>query len=86
MDMMEAAHTEDSDRSRFDEAAYLRMYPDIGEAIARGHETSAWEHYARHGRAEGRPNDFGVKFCPQPRPEMKCAASSAISQVRIIFI
>jgi hypothetical protein len=63
MDIVEAAHAEDSDRPRFDEAAYLRMYPDIGEAIARGHETSAWDHYTRHGRAEGRkPNDFDPDF------------------------
>jgi Phytanoyl-CoA dioxygenase (PhyH) len=63
MDTMEAAQTEAADRALFDEAAYLRMYPDIVEAIARGYEVSAWDHYARHGRAEGRqPNDFDAVF------------------------
>jgi Phytanoyl-CoA dioxygenase (PhyH) len=63
MDMMEAGRAEDADRALFDEAAYLRMYPDIVEGIARGYETSAWDHYARHGRAEGRkPNDFDADF------------------------
>jgi Phytanoyl-CoA dioxygenase (PhyH) len=63
MDTMEAARAEDADRALFDEAAYLRMYPDFVEAIAHGREISAWDHYARHGRAEGRqPNDFDADF------------------------
>lgn len=55
--------TVDAERARFDEAAYLRMYPDIAEAITRGIEVSGWEHYMRHGRLEGRlPNDFDAEF------------------------
>ncbi len=42
-----------SDRDEFDEAAYLRLYPDIVKAIAEGREVGAWEHYDRHGRKEG---------------------------------
>ena len=51
------------DSDQFDEAAYLRMYPDIMTAVAEHRETSAWSHYDRHGRSEGRkPNDFDVEF------------------------
>lgn len=38
----------------FDEAAYLRMYPDVGEAIEAGKYRSPFAHYIRHGRHEGR--------------------------------
>ncbi len=52
-----------SDRDQFDEAAYLRLYPDIVKAIADERETSAWQHYDRHGRSEGRkPNDLDAEF------------------------
>jgi phytanoyl-CoA hydroxylase len=52
-----------SDRGLFDDAAYLRLYPDIATAIAEGREPGAWEHYDRHGRKEGRkPNDFDAEF------------------------
>lgn len=51
------------DRDVFDEAAYLRMYPDIALAITEGRERSAWNHFDRHGRAEGRkPFDFDSEF------------------------
>lgn len=51
------------DRDEFDEAAYLRLYPDIVKAITEGRESSAWAHYDRHGRTEGRkPNDFDADF------------------------
>ncbi len=51
------------DRDQFDEAAYLRMYPDIVTAIAEQREVSAWSHYDKHGRSESRkPNDFDVEF------------------------
>ena len=45
------------DLSGFDEAFYLRTYPDIGHAIAAGDFVSGYAHYIKHGRAEGRlPN------------------------------
>lgn len=52
-----------SDHDQFDEAAYLRRYPDIAKAIADGRAKSAWQHYDRHGRQEGRkPNDLDPDF------------------------
>jgi PrtD family type I secretion system ABC transporter len=39
---------------KFDEAWYLRSYPDVGQAIARGAFKSAREHYLSYGHAEGR--------------------------------
>jgi ectoine hydroxylase-related dioxygenase (phytanoyl-CoA dioxygenase family) len=51
------------DRDQFDEAAYLRMYPDIATAVSDHREKSGWWHYDRHGRSEGRkPNDFDPEF------------------------
>jgi 2-polyprenyl-3-methyl-5-hydroxy-6-metoxy-1,4-benzoquinol methylase len=38
----------------FDENWYRLRYPDVAEAIARGQVSSAFEHYERHGREEGR--------------------------------
>jgi hypothetical protein len=38
----------------FDEAAYLRAFPDIAEAVRRGMLQSGWAHFQRTGRAEAR--------------------------------
>ena len=38
----------------FDEEWYVRSYPDVAEAIALGNISSAFAHYERHGRNEGR--------------------------------
>ncbi|MGA9867545.1 MAG: hypothetical protein WBQ75_14040 [Acetobacteraceae bacterium] len=38
----------------FDEAAYLKLYPDIAAAVSSGKRRSGLEHYLRYGRAEGR--------------------------------
>jgi hypothetical protein len=52
-----------SERDLFDDAAYLRLYPDIVRAITDGREASAWSHYDRHGRREGRrTNDLDEEF------------------------
>ena len=52
-----------NDHHLFDEAAYLRLYPDIARAIAEGREVSAWDHFDRHGRTEGRKlNDFEADY------------------------
>jgi phytanoyl-CoA hydroxylase len=64
------------DRDQFDEAAYLRMYPDIANAVAEHRESSAWSHYDRHGRGEGRKsNDFDAEFYlrayPSATPELR---------------
>ena len=47
----ESVHIE---REMFDEGFYLRRYPDVTEAVAKGLLASAWEHYDSFGRAEGR--------------------------------
>ena len=38
----------------FDEQFYLSYYVDVAEAVHQGSFSSGWEHYDRHGRAEGR--------------------------------
>lgn len=38
----------------FDEAWYLQANPDIAAAVADGHFSSGFDHFRRHGRAEGR--------------------------------
>lgn len=51
--------------STFDEAWYLRTYPDVAAAIP-AYFTSGWDHYDRCGRAEGRkPGPWAV---PTPPP------------------
>jgi hypothetical protein len=68
----------------FDEAGYLRLYPAIGEAIAAGRQRSAWSHYLKHGKDEGRkPNDVDADFYLRAYPqavediEAGCAADAA---------
>ncbi|MEM9506586.1 MAG: class I SAM-dependent methyltransferase [Cyanobacteria bacterium P01_E01_bin.35] len=39
----------------FDETQYLRLNPDISDAVARGDFESGWDHYQRYGKAENRP-------------------------------
>mgnify|MGYP001032879207 CR=1 FL=1 len=39
----------------FDEVGYLARNEDVARAVAKGDQPSGFEHYARHGRAEGRP-------------------------------
>jgi len=41
-------------RGAFDEEAYLRLYPDIAEAVRSGKSKSGAEHYQLYGKAEGR--------------------------------
>ena len=38
----------------FDESSYLKNYPDVASAVAGGLFASGYEHYFKHGRAEGR--------------------------------
>lgn len=42
----------------FDEAAYLGSYPDVADAVAKGHVPSGFAHYIAYGRAEGRARPF----------------------------
>jgi hypothetical protein len=69
-----------SDRDQFDEAAYLRLHPDVAGAIAAGGGFTAWQHYERHGRAEGRRiNDFdpGFYLAAYPAAAQEIAAGLA---------
>ena len=49
-----ASSTVDAIDPDFDEATYLRAFPDIAEAVRRGVLTSGLEHFRRAGRAEAR--------------------------------
>jgi hypothetical protein len=60
--MEESLDNEFSERDQFDDMSYLRLYPDVAKAVAEG-QTSAWDHYYKHGRTEGRKlNDFDPEF------------------------
>lgn len=55
----------------FDEAGYLRLYPGIAHAMMQGVVDTAWNHYHRHGRDEGRkPNDVDPEFYLAAYPEI----------------
>lgn len=42
------------EQEEFDELVYLRLNPDVAEAVRAGTFTTAWEHWDKNGRAEGR--------------------------------
>jgi hypothetical protein len=46
--------------SAFDEAAYLRAYPDIADAVAAGQFVNPLQHFLAHGYFEGRVAGAGV--------------------------
>ena len=48
------------DEATFDEAGYLRLNPDVGEAIQRGIFASGHDHYVGYGYREGRSVTGGV--------------------------
>mgnify|MGYP005816225775 CR=1 FL=1 len=55
----------------FDEAGYLRLYPDIRAAIRAGQFASGWEHYVEIGRAAGlRTNDVDAAFYLRTYPQV----------------
>jgi hypothetical protein len=60
------------DADLFDEAGYLRLYPGIAEAMTLGLVDTAWNHYYRHGRHEGRQaNDVDPDFYLSAYPEIE---------------
>ena len=60
------------DLDLFDEAGYLRLYPGIAEAMMQGVVDTAWNHFFRHGKNEGRqPNDVDPTFYLASYPEME---------------
>ncbi len=42
----------------FNEVVYLKVNPDVAEAVAKREFGSGYEHYMKVGRAEGRPTDY----------------------------
>ncbi len=69
-----------NEQDMFDEAAYLRLHPDVAKAVAEGCEASAWQHYDQHGRKEGRKiNDFdaGHYLRSYPAAAQEIAAGQA---------
>ena len=40
-------------RSEFDEQAYLALHLEVADAVRRGQMASGWDHFIRHGFAEG---------------------------------
>jgi GT2 family glycosyltransferase len=44
--------------SEFNEVVYLKVNPDVAEAVRNQEYASAFEHYEKVGRAEGRPTDY----------------------------
>jgi phytanoyl-CoA hydroxylase len=51
------------EREKFDGVGYLQLYPDIAQAVGDGRTASAWDHYDRFGRYEGRiPTGFDPGF------------------------
>lgn len=47
------------------EAVYFARNPDVMASVRRGEFLSGYEHYIRHGRADGRPDGFPVADVPQ---------------------
>lgn len=41
-------------RDLFDEAHYLRVYPDVAQAVREGRIASGYDHFRQHGQKEGR--------------------------------
>jgi hypothetical protein len=70
------------DADLFDEAGYLRLYPGIAQAMMQGVVHTAWNHYHRHGRHEGRrandvDPDFYLAAYPDIERDLGRAASAA---------
>ncbi len=40
--------------STFNEASYLKLHEDVRLGVEKGHFKTGWEHYQKHGQAEGR--------------------------------
>jgi len=67
----------------FDEVFYLETYPDIAQSVGEGVFPSGYEHYLRHGRAEGRlgipplrveiPADFDESWYLREYPDIAAA-------------
>jgi O-antigen biosynthesis protein len=59
----------------FDEAWYLRRYPDVSEAIRAGHFASGFDHYCRSGQDTRSPHWlFNLDFYQSEWPDLTAAA------------
>ena len=71
---MSATTTVIADRAVFDEEGYMRVYPDIAQAVSTGKWPSAWHHYLAHGAKEGRKaNDLDEEFYLNAYPPARLA-------------
>lgn len=52
--LLDAGREPEVTQETFDEEAYLRLNPDVAEAVAAQQFQSGWHHYTAHGRSEGR--------------------------------
>lgn len=52
----------------FDEAYYLAANGDVAEAVREGYFVSGFDHYIKHGKAEGRPGTRPIPTDPVPAP------------------
>ncbi len=66
----------DIDESQFDEDGYLRLHPDVAEAIRRGDVASGYLHYVIFGYREGRAT-AGASV--EPRNRLIVTANSAVT-------
>ena len=67
----------DPDEAAFDSAGYLRVNPDVAEAVRSGHYTSGYHHYVDKGFKEGRPSSGWPQ---EPRNTILPPLSQALSQ------
>jgi Radical SAM superfamily len=71
----------DNERELFDAAFYLQLHPDVAEAVLIGALTSAWDHYDRFGRAEGRRiNERRSRFETLQDSQLNCYNFQTVMQ------
>jgi hypothetical protein len=62
----------------FDEAWYLRRYPDVAEAVTAGHFRSGFDHYCRSGLQARSPHWlFDISFYEAGSPDLSAASLQA---------
>jgi hypothetical protein len=52
--LLDTGNEEELTQDSFDEVTYLRLNPDVANAVAARQFQSGWHHYTTHGRIEGR--------------------------------
>ena len=70
----------------FDEAFYLRVYPDVAQAVRNGDIGSAHEHYVRFGQMEGRkPAQATEELLSSPTTEMVFLELTSRCNLRCVY-